>query len=183
MRQAQAIYRNVEDKHPKALKAQTKKLLAEVLSPKVTSELEQLLPTEMVLSHNDINMTNCIIGPDGRLTLLDYEFACLNYLGFEMGNMFNEVATDYANTFEIKPDWELSKEAKEAIIHHYFNTLGLSVEWERQQRLVEIGRLLSHYFWMVIGLQSFEDSDCQLDLNYYIQRRVEYIGKYLRQLR
>lgn len=39
--------------------------------------------------------------------------------------------------------------------------------------MVEVGRLMSHYFWMFIGVLSFEDKDCTLDLNYYIQRRYE----------
>lgn len=109
----------------------------------------------MVLSHNDANMTNCIIGPDGKLTILDFEFSCLNYLGFEVGNMLNEVATDYANTFEIKPEWELKEPLKRAIIDKYFSTIGLSISQTSQSQLVEVGRLLSHYFWMIIGLQSF----------------------------
>jgi thiamine kinase-like enzyme len=61
-----------------------------------------MLPNQMVLSHNDANMTNCYVDSNDHLTIMDYEFSCLNYVGFELGNMFNEVATEYSKTFEIK---------------------------------------------------------------------------------
>lgn len=179
-RQAESIYRHIEAKHPLALQSSTKSLLSEVFGAELTSRIKKLVPKEMVLSHNDVNMTNCILSSSGKIILLDYEFACSNYLGYEIGNMLNEVATDYAGTFEIKPEWELSKASKQAIIDRYFSVLGLPVSREKQLHLVEVGRLLSHYFWMLVGLQSFEDADCQLDLNYYVTKRIEYIQKYLK---
>jgi thiamine kinase-like enzyme len=53
----------------------------------------------MILSHNDVNMTNCIWSPDKKLTIIDFEFASLNYVGFDIGNLFNEVATQYSEEF------------------------------------------------------------------------------------
>lgn len=40
-----------------------------------------------------------------------------------------------------------------------------------QERLVRVGRILSHHFWFIIGMLSFKDESCHLDLNYYLQRR------------
>lgn len=56
----------------------------------------------MVPTHNDCHFHNVLIrGNDQKLFLIDFEFFSLNYRGFELGNFFNEYATDYV-TFEIK---------------------------------------------------------------------------------
>jgi hypothetical protein len=57
------------------------------------------------------------------------------------------------------------------LIERYFEKLGIQNDLKERLRMVEVGRLLSHYFWAFIGVLSFEDPDCSLDLNYYIQRR------------
>lgn len=49
----------------------------------------------MVFTHNDCHFHNVLITDSGELFLLDYEFSSPNYRGFELGNFFNEFATDY----------------------------------------------------------------------------------------
>lgn len=55
----------------------------------------------MVPSHNDCHFHNMIVAKDGELYLIDYEFFSPNYRGYDLGNFFNEYATDYV-TFEIR---------------------------------------------------------------------------------
>lgn len=63
----------------------------------------------MVPTHNDCHFHNVLIrNKDMKLFLIDYEFFCPNYRGFELGNFFNEYATDY-HTFEIKEELELAQ--------------------------------------------------------------------------
>lgn len=70
-----------------------------MLGEDVTTKIREFLPSHMVLSHNDVNMTNCIWDGKKKITLIDFEFASLNYLGFDIGNLLNEAATQYSGEF------------------------------------------------------------------------------------
>lgn len=75
----------------------------------------------MIMSHNDSNLSNILVlnfveGENPDIQLLDFEFANLNYIGYDLGNLLNEIATDYGGAygvdetgndhkFEIREDW------------------------------------------------------------------------------
>lgn len=67
-----------------------------MLGRDMENRIKQILPHKMVLCHNDLNLTNCIENQNGDIHIIDYEFASQNYLGFDIGNFFNEVTTEYS---------------------------------------------------------------------------------------
>jgi choline/ethanolamine kinase len=51
---------------------------------------------ELVLSHNDLHSQNMIWrNGDGRLFIIDFDYSCFNYRGFDVANFFNEFCFDY----------------------------------------------------------------------------------------
>ena len=52
----------------------------------------------MVLNHNDCHLGN-VLDDGNKLYILDHEFSQYNYIGFDLGNFFNEWATDYGKDF------------------------------------------------------------------------------------
>lgn len=42
---------------------------------------------------------------------------------------------------------------------------------------VEVGRLLSHLFWLFIGVKQVRDPKITIDMQYYIRRRFEEFMK------
>lgn len=107
---------------------------------------------------------------------MDYEFFCPNYRGFELGNFFNECATDYEK-FEIKPELELEEKTRNLLIDKYYKDIGANISQEDARREVEVGRLLSHLFWLFIGVKQVRDPKLKIDMQYYIKRRYEEFSK------
>jgi ethanolamine kinase len=61
---------------------------------------------EWVLSHNDIHLDNVLIDEKKNVFLLDFEFTQFNYIGYDIGNFFNEWAMDIEEkSFEIREEW------------------------------------------------------------------------------
>ena len=52
----------------------------------------------------------------------------------------------------------------------------ISSYYEREKS-VKIGRLLSHLYWMFIGLKQIDDPNIDLDMVYYVKRRYEEFFK------
>ncbi len=80
----------------------------------------------MIFSHNDVNLTNIILtgsaDSEPSLELIDYEFGCYNYLGFDLGNFYNEFQTEYSETsFKIHEEWKISEKLEETATHLYFS--------------------------------------------------------------
>jgi hypothetical protein len=44
-------------------------------------------------------------------------------------------------------------------------------------RAVKIGRLLSHLFWLFVGLKQIDDPNIDLNMTYYVRRRYEEFMK------
>lgn len=94
------ISKEMGQHHPKKVEY-NKGLISDLLSDEVVRNILKILPQESVFSHNDVNLTNLIKTNKG-LMLMDYEFSCQNYIGFDLGNLFNELTTEYSDVFEIK---------------------------------------------------------------------------------
>lgn len=45
--------------------------------------------------------------------------------------------------------------------------------WEERCRMVKVGRLLSHVFWLFVGLKQIDDPNIDLNMTYYVRRRYE----------
>ena len=51
-----------------------------------------------ILSHNDCHLGN-VLDDGTNIYVLDYEFSQFNYIGFDLGNFFNEFTTEYSSNF------------------------------------------------------------------------------------
>jgi hypothetical protein len=45
--------------------------------------------------------------------------------------------------------------------------------YPERERSVKIGRLLSHLYWLFVGLKQIDDPNIDLDMVYYVKRRYE----------
>jgi hypothetical protein len=43
--------------------------------------------------------------------------------------------------------------------------------------MVKVGRLLSHLFWLFVGLKQIDDPNIDLNMTYYVRRRFEEFMK------
>jgi len=137
---------------------------------------EILRETPRVLCHNDCHIGNLLVSPTNHY-ILDFEFANFNYVGYDLGNFLNEWATEYGSSFEIREDLEMEEGLKEGLIISYSKGLRASLEQEfslKQWRYyVQLGRVLSHLFWMIIGLKQINDGRIGFSMVYYIRRRQQ----------
>jgi len=54
------------------------------------------LPEAVTFCHNDLNPTNIFMKKDGiSFVFIDFEYACINYRGMDLGGYFIEIAFDY----------------------------------------------------------------------------------------
>lgn len=138
--------------------------------------LEILRETPRMLCHNDCHIGNLLITSTEEY-ILDFEFANFNYVGYDLGNFLNEWATEYGSSFEIREDLEMEEGLKDSLIRAYFEGLGASIIGEstlKQWRyFVQLGRVLSHLFWMIIGLKQIDDARIGFSMVYYIRRRQQ----------
>ncbi|CAD8212613.1 unnamed protein product [Paramecium octaurelia] len=137
----------------------------------------------LVIAHNDLNATNFL--KDKRLMkyhLIDFEFAGLNYPGYELANFFNEMEWDYTFSeppyFKIKEGWQ--EDLKLNFIKEYWKEYANSDEIPKALlRQIEIGGILQNYFWMLIGGLSLKQEQQGIDLVYYVNRRMTNFNKVL----
>ncbi len=96
-----------------------------------------LLPKggELVLSHNDISPANLLlaktneVGEKGRMQLIDYEYCGLNYRGYDLAVLIEDIVTDYQHphypTFKMHTELRLTPEEEDAVVWHYVGCSGL----------------------------------------------------------
>ena len=110
---------------------------------------------------------------------MDYEFSDYNYRGYDIGNFFNEYASDYSGKFCILEERELSSETKNNIIKIYYDIVQKDMKFEEAEKEVKVGRILSHLFWFFIGLKQINDLP-DLDMVSYVHIRHSYFFKFLK---
>lgn len=164
-----------------------------VLKKEIFDNLSKILQNHrMIMNHNDSNLSNILVlnhveAQTPEIQLLDFEFANLNYMGYDIGNLLNEIATDYGGAygvdqlgkqhkFEIRKDWEVEEGTVKEITNLYFDMVegnDKKSTWEERCRMVKVGRLLSHVFWLFVGLKQIDDPNIDLNMTYYVRRRYQ----------
>ncbi len=93
-----------------------------------------LLPKggELVLSHNDISPANLLFTTSkgkGRMSLIDYEYCGLNYRGYDLAVLIEDIVTDYQHpeypTFKMHKELKLTEEEEETVIWRYVTCGGM----------------------------------------------------------
>jgi len=75
----------------------------------------------------------------------------------------------------------MSEDLKEKVIKSYFTSLKLGFVFRNKpedwRRYVQIGRVLSHLLWLIIGFRQIDDKRVSIDIVYYVKRRSEEFVK------
>ncbi|KAJ3312845.1 Ethanolamine kinase [Boothiomyces sp. JEL0838] len=142
------------------------------------SHLEKL-ESPVVFCHNDLNAANLIYDPEQNCcSLIDYEYGCHNYRGFDIGNFFCEFGgidcdfTKYPNE-QIQKEWIKAylkeKDGQEIVSDAELHTI---------YREVLAFSLASHFFWSLWALIQAEISVIDFDyIGYALKRLDEYYAK------
>lgn len=141
---------------------------------------------EKTFCHNDINCANLIYDKDtDNLSCIDYEYACVNYAPYDIGNFFCEFAggfnMDFAKNYP-------TKETQLTWIRYYleekYRLLGDNQrnandeEVNKLYGFVNLFALASHLLWCCWALVQSEISNIDFDfIAYAILRLKEYLGK------
>ena len=97
----------------------------------------------LVLCHHDIHSGNIIFN-NNELYLIDLEFSFNNYVYIELGNIICEYYTDYSKELYYYQD--ITPEIKINVLKDY----GIEIN-ELNLKKLEIGILISHFYWMIWG--------------------------------
>ncbi|KAF3453676.1 hypothetical protein FNV43_RR04117 [Rhamnella rubrinervis] len=129
----------------------------------------------VVFAHNDLLSGNIMVNEkEDKLYFIDFEYACYNYRGFDIGNHFNEYAG-----FDCDISLYPNKNEQYNFFRHYLqpdNPLEVS-EKDLEALYVETSTfmLASHLLWSLWGLIQAQTSPIDFDyLGYFFLRYNEY---------
>jgi ethanolamine kinase len=134
----------------------------------------EAIGSPVVFCHNDIQVGNIVYDPENdSVRFIDYEYGCVSYRGFDIGNHFCE----FGGT---NGDW--TKYPKREFQLKWFRNYIRSSGQEPTPNLLEFMykevnafSLASHFFWSIWALIQAEISDIDFDyLNYAHSRLQEY---------
>jgi hypothetical protein len=105
----------------------------------------QRLAGPVVLTHGDLQEGNWIASEDGKdLYLIDYEYACYNHRGQDLGNLFCEHTADYsvpvAPGFHLDPFAYPTGAWQARFLHAYASEGGLFTDSDVTASPVQLGR-------------------------------------------
>eukprot|EP00300_Choanocystis_sp_HF-7_P004464 c13450_g1_i1.p1 GENE.c13450_g1_i1~~c13450_g1_i1.p1 ORF type:complete len:357 (+),score=67.65 c13450_g1_i1:30-1073(+) len=115
----------------------------------------------VVFTHNDLLAGNVMRLGDGRIMLVDFEYGCYSYRGFDFGNHFAEMGIHYNVEgypgFFIHPDHYPSETLQDLFFSSYLRTLGTAEsEWPAAIAALKAEAkafaLASHFQWALWGI-------------------------------
>ncbi|KAJ3324575.1 Ethanolamine kinase [Boothiomyces sp. JEL0866] len=142
------------------------------------SHLEKL-ESPVVFCHNDLNAANLIYDPEqGCCSLIDYEYGCHNYRGFDIGNFFCEFGGIECD-FSKYPNEKIQKEWIKAYLKEKDGQEIVSdAELHGIYREILSFSLASHFFWSLWALIQAEISVIDFDyIEYALKRLDEYYAR------
>jgi len=129
-----------------------------------------------IFSHNDLLSGNIIYDQElDKISFIDYEYACYNYRGFDLGNHFCEFAGFDCN-YSKYPEREFQLKWLSAYLKSAKGGDEPSEE-EIENLYLEVNKFAAaaHYFWTIWSLVQGEISDIDFDyLGYAALRFQEY---------
>ena len=141
---------------------------------KETLSLKSEVNKKLSFCHNDLLLGNVLYDSEtGIVNFIDYEYAHMNFAGFDIANHFCEyTGLDVLDYEKYYPDLEHRKEfCKKYLVSRLEKD---EVSEEMVNELVsdcEIMAISSHYFWGCWALMQADISDIDFDyLNYAVQR-------------
>eukprot|EP01080_Neovahlkampfia_damariscottae_P008753 gene8753-701_t len=146
--------------------------------------LEKIISSfPVTFCHNDLQSRNLIYQPDGGnliekieildlIRLIDFEYACYNYRGFDIANYFCEY-----QDLEIDQSKYPSLEHQRSFIQSYLQTEDEKEIKKLQYEVKECG-LLSNLWWGVWSLYQHQNSKIEFDFLEYGKKRIDLYYKW-----
>lgn len=139
-----------------------------------------LLNSPVVLCHNDLLCKNIIYNEkEGHIRFIDYEYACHNYMAFDIGNHFNEFAGVNEVNYGLYPTTDLQYDWLRTYLEAYkhFTKKGEVTHKSVETLYVQVNKfaLASHFFWGFWALIQAKYSTIDFDfLSYAVCRFDQY---------
>ena len=128
---------------------------------------------DLVFSHNDMSYTNLLRHPKG-IHLLDYEYAGLNYPGFDLAMLDNELGYEccaYQSGFRVTGEG-LSKQARSALVDTY--CAAVQRHPEEVERQFPRCKAVAHYGCLLWALCHYRpDTETWFDLLHFAAFRLD----------
>jgi thiamine kinase-like enzyme len=156
---------------------------------------KSLIPktSQTVLSHNDVSAANLMHSKDSEMYLIDYEYCKLNFRGYDLAVLIEDITTDYDYSeypnFKMHHELALTKKEEESLLRHYIDNTGIAMtknelkvelkNLEREVRTLKVAFQLAGVLW---GLTThdwreggFDEEDCWR-IEYARQRWVIFVN-------
>lgn len=155
--------------------------------------------SELVLAHNDISTANLLCTKNDDKTemyLIDYEYCRLNFRGYDLAVLFEDIVTDYDHpeypSFQMHHELAIPPQEEELLLKHYVvargqKAEGVDAEVKKLRQEVISLRIIFQLAGALWGLTthdwakgSFDENNCWR-VEYARQRWnifLEYIKKY-----
>jgi ethanolamine kinase len=135
------------------------------------------LNSPVVFCHNDVQVGNIVYDSIAdSVCLIDYEYGCVSYRGFDIGNHFCEFGGTNGDYSKYP-----SRDFQFKWFRNYLRSSGGEVTdqmLEEMYREVNAFALASHFFWSVWAIIQAEISDIDFDYPRYAELRLsEYFSR------
>lgn len=139
-------------------------------------------PSPIVFSHNDTQYGNLLFTDDNRLIIVDYEYASLNYRGFDIGDHWMEWCADYHGPHPEDMDWSKYPDlsARTSWATSYLaaskNIPPSAVDIASVKALVneaDAYAVVTHIFWGLWGIIQATGSQIEFDYLRYARNRID----------
>ena len=117
--------------------------------------LQSESPENIVLSHNDLNLSNFMVNEKNRMLLLDYEYSNFNCVYYDYGNFLGEIKFKLTSSppfFSFDKDNENIKDQKNRIVDYLSKRTGESMD----KALIKLNfyEAMSHMYWILVCIHS-----------------------------
>lgn len=177
------LFLNQSELYISHLTSARKQLFDEVIwltTPEAHSEVFSLLPkhNEYVICHNDISYMN-ILKNDSKFTIIDYEFADMNWASSDLAYYMNEVMYDYSvpryPSFELCRQDDFTQTETQEFIESYCETQS-HLDSEDMNNEVRAMRPAVNFMGALWAACNFLNDESEFDTLLYAQVRLrEYI--------
>jgi ethanolamine kinase len=126
--------------------------------------------------HNDLNIANTMISPDGGIRFIDFEYTQRNFLLYDIANHFNEYAG-----FDGQWTWLLTQDQKREFLRAYHEELAklsfggevdVQGDFAAELAMVEYLELASHVGWVAWSIAQAANSSIDFDFVKYAAQRL-----------
>lgn len=132
---------------------------------------EVLAKNELYLCHNDLQIGN-MLKIDGEIKFIDFEYACMGSIYFDIANLFCETMCDYSADSVLVRSRGYTVEAKKNFLRKYFEKEEIETEFARVHEMEGY----CHFFWFLWALSSSKDGpSASFDYKAHAKSRLDHL--------